>query len=58
MSDYSERKKKKQKAINPHSYPHRSTTGGGGRSTTGGGMEPIPGVFYIFLILPLVQSQF
>ena len=41
MSDYSERKKKKQKAINPHSYP------------TGGGMEPIPGVFDIFLILPL-----
>ena len=34
MSDYSERKKKKQKAINPHSYPHRSTTGGGGDGTT------------------------
>ena len=52
MSDYSERKKKKeQKTINPHSYPHRSTT-------EGGGMEPLPGVFDIFLILPLVQSQF
>ena len=50
MSDYSERKKK-LKTINPHSYPRRSTTGGGG-------VEPLPGVFDIFLILPLVQSQF
>ena len=34
MSDYSERKKKKeQKTINPHSYPHRSTTEGGGDGT-------------------------
>ena len=44
--------KKKQKTINPHSYPRRGTTEGGG------GVEPLPGVFDIFLILPLVQSQF
>ena len=47
MRDYSERKKKKQKTINPHSYPTVVQRGGGG------GMEPIPGVFDIFLILPL-----
>ena len=52
MSDYSERKKKKQKTINPHSYPPPWYNGGGG------GVEPLPGVFDIFLILPLVQSQF
>ena len=50
MSDSSERKKKQKKKpsdVHANSYPHRSTTGeGGGR----GRMEPLPGVFDIFLI--------
>ena len=33
MSDYSERKKKKQKTINPHSYPTVVQRGGGGDGT-------------------------
>ena len=51
MSDYSERKKKNRKQLTLIHTPLRSTT-------EGGGVEPLPGVFDIFLILPLVQSQF
>ena len=55
MSDYSERKKKNRKQLTLiHTPAVVQRRGGGG----GGGMEPIAGVCNIFLILPLVQSQF
>ena len=52
MSDTSVRKKKK--ILGRTHTPAVVQGGGGGR----GQMEPLPGVFYMFLILPLVQSQF